>query len=471
MTSPAPDPGSFRDPMSRVFLDGDTVLRTLDPEGLADFEALAATDFYAEAIASGAVVGTERIDDVDAEALGDDWAAVLRHERIPFISYPYEWSFEMLRDAAKLQLDLTAAALAEDLTTKDATSYNVQFVGSRPTFIDLGSFERLRGAEPWYGYRQFCQLFLFPLMLQAFKDLPFQPWLRSSIDGISPTEARNAMSRWDIVSPRRKGTMLHVSLHARADRKHANTDRDVKADLEKAGFKKEITVNQVKGLRRVVESLRWKQADSEWSGYSERGHYTDADLTAKSEFVTAVTGERPRGLVVDLGANDGHFSRLALEAGAGYVVAVDADPLVVDTLYRSLRDEGNERILPLTMNLANPSPATGWRGVERQAFLGRGQPDLVLALAVIHHLAISANVPLGEFLAMVADLGGESVVEFPTPDDPMVHKLLRNKRTGVHDDYTVEMFEREVESRFDVRQREILPSRTRILYHLAPRTG
>ena len=468
MTTPAPDPGSFRDPMSRVYLDGDSVLRTLDAEGLADFEALAATTFFADALASGAIVGTERAADVEPSTLEGDWSAVLRHERIPFLSYPYEWSFEMLRDAAALQLDLTEKALAEDLTTKDATSYNVQFVGSRPTFIDLGSFERLHADEPWYGYRQFCQLFLFPLMFQAYKDLPFQPWLRAAIDGITPVEARNAMSRWDILSPAKKGTAVHVALHARADAKHANTDRDVKADLKKAGFKKELIVGQVKGLRRIVDKMRWKQSDSEWSGYSERGHYTDADLSAKSEFVTAVTGEQARGLVMDLGANDGHFSRLALDAGADYVVAVDADPLVVDTLYRALRDEGNTRILPLTMNLANPSPGTGWRGVERQAFIGRGTPDLVLALAVIHHLAISANVPLGEFLAMVADLGGEAVVEFPTPDDPMVRKLLRNKREGVHDDYTVDVFEREAEARFDVRRREVLPSQTRILYHLAP---
>jgi SAM-dependent methyltransferase len=468
MTTPAPDPGSFRDPMSRVYLDRDDVLRTLDPDGLVDYEALAATAFFAEALESGAIVGTERADDVDAGDLAGDWEGVLRHERIPFISYPYEWSFEMLRDAATVQLQLTEAALAEDMTTKDATSYNVQFVGSRPTFIDLGSFERLRADEPWYGYRQFCQLFLFPLMFQAYKDLPFQPWLRSAIDGISPTEARNVMSRWDIFNPAKKGTGVHVALHARADRKHADTDRDVKADLKKAGFKKELIVGQIKGLRRVVDKLRWKASDSEWSGYSERGHYTDADLAAKSDFVTDVTGEKPRDLVLDLGANDGHFSRLAVDAGANYVVAVDADPLVVDTLYRGLRDEGNTQILPLTMNLANPSPATGWRGVERQAFLGRGKPDLVLALAVIHHLSISANIPLGEFLAMIADLGGEAVVEYPTPDDPMVQKLLRNKREGVHDDYTTEVFEREAEARFDVRRREVLPSETRILYHLAP---
>jgi len=393
---------------------------------------------------------------------------VLRHERVPAISYPYEWSFEMLRDAAKLQLDLTQAALAEDLTTKDATSYNVQFVGARPTFIDVGSFEQLVAAEPWHGYRQFCQLFLYPLMFQGYKNLPFQPWLRGAIDGITPLDARAAMSRWDLLSPRKKGTMLHVGLHARAERRYADSDRDVKADLKKAGFKKEVTVAQVRGLRKIVEKLRWKQSESEWSGYSERGHYSDDDLARKSEFVAAVTGQRRRRLVLDLGANDGYFSRQAIEAGAEYVVAIDADPLVVDTLYRTLRDEGNERILPLTMNLADPSPGSGWRGTERRPFVGRFEPDLLLALAVVHHVAISANVPLGAFVGLLADLGGDVVVEFPTPDDPMVQRLLRNKREGVHDEYTVETFEGELATRFAIESREVLPSQTRILYHLTP---
>ncbi len=469
--SPAhPDPGSFRDPRSRVFLAGDTVLRAIAAgEGLADYEALEATSFYRQARDSGEIVGTERATDVDPTDLGEGWAAVLRHERIPFVSYPYEWPFEMLRDAAKLQLDLTQAALAEDLTTKDATSYNVQFLGSRPTFIDVGSFERLRAHEPWHGYRQFCQLFLYPLMFQAYKELPFQPWLRGAIDGISPLEARAAMSRWDLLSPRKKGTLLHVGLHARAERRYAASDRDVKADLERAGFKKEVTVNQIRGLRKLVGGLEWKRSESEWSGYGEREHYSDADLAAKSAFVSRVVGARRRDTVLDLGANDGHFSRLAVEAGAAYVVALDADPLVVDTLYRSLRAEANHSILPLVMNLADPSPGSGWRGVERQPFVGRTRPDLVLALAVVHHLAISANVPLGAIVTLLAELGGEVVVELPTPADPMVEKLLRNKREGIHDDYTVQVFERELGARFDLRDREELPSGTRILYHAVPR--
>ncbi len=470
MIDAQPDPGSFRDPMSRVFRHDGAILRALaEGEGLADFEALESADFFREALEAGHIVGTERAGDVDPAELGEGWAAVLRHERIPALSYPYEWSFEMLRDAAKLQLDLTSAALSEDLTTKDATSYNIQFVGSRPTFIDVGSFERLRADEPWYGYRQFCQLFLYPLMLQGYKEVPFQPWLRGAVDGIGPLEMRAVMSRWDLLSPRKKGTMIHVGLHARAERRYSDTDRDVKADLKKAGFKKEVTVAQVRGLRKVVDRITWKRSESEWSGYSERGHYTDDDLARKSEFVSAVTAARPRRLVLDLGANDGYFSRLAVEAGAEHVVALDADPLVVDTLYRALRAEANHRILPLVMDLADPSPGLGWRGAERQPFVGRHDADLVLALAVVHHVAISANVPLGAFVGLLAELGGEAVVELPTPADPMVQRLLRNKRAGVHDDYTVETFERELGARFRVERREVLPSETRILYHVAPR--
>jgi len=459
------DPGSFRDPMSRVFVSDDAVLRALDGEALADYEALESSAFFREAVDAGRIVGTER-GEAPAELTGQGWAAVLRHERIPFVSYPYEWPFEMLRDAAVLQLDLVAAALEDDLTTKDASSYNVQFVGSRPTFIDVGSFERLRADEPWYGYRQFCQLFLFPLMLQAYRGLAFQPWLRARVGGISPIEARRAMSRRDLL---RKGVLLHVALHARAEQRLAGTERDVKAELKKSGYRKEIHIAQNRGLRKVVDKLRWKESESAWSGYSERRHYTDDDLATKERFVEAAASRSHRSLVWDLGANDGRFSRL-VAPHADYVVAVDQDPLVVDALYRSLRDEGDERILPLVMDLSDPSPGLGWRSRERRAFVDRGQPDLVLALAVVHHMAITANVPIGQFVDFLAELGAETVVEFPRPDDPMVERLLRNKRAGVHDDYAEATFEKAVgDAGFRVEAREELPSGTRVLYLLVPR--
>lgn len=461
MTTAAPDPGSFRDPTSRVYLSDDAVWRGLDEGALADFQALAATPFFTAALDAGQVVGTE-LADTRPDGLDEHWAGVLRHDRIPVISYPYEWSFEMLRDAARLQLDLVAQALAEDLTTKDASAYNVQFVGSQPRFIDVGSFERLREGEPWYGYRQFHMHFLLPLMLQAYRGIAFQPLLRADVEGVNPVDARRMMSFWDIVSPRRKGTLLHVSLQARAEA--ATSQRDVKSELKRAGMKKELLVAQIRNLRKLVDRVRLKKTDTEWANYSERGHYTDADLQAKEAFVSSVAAEAKPTLAWDLGANDGHFSRLVADQGA-YVIAADGDHVAVDGLYRSLRESGDTRILPLVLNLADPSPNRGWRGKERLAFTERSRPQLVLALALIHHLVISRNVPMQEFVDFLADSGGDLVVEFPTPEDPMVQGLLRNKAEGVHDDYTVDVFEAALARRFDIRRREELPSGTRICYH------
>jgi len=440
------------------------VWRGLGPQAAADYEVLEASGFFARAVAAGRIVATERVDR-RPDGLDGAWTTVLRHDRVPVVTYPYEWSFEMLRDAARLHLDLVGEALAEDLITKDASAYNLQFVGSRPVFIDVGSFERLAPGEPWYGYRQFCMHFLFPLMLQAYKGLPFQRWLRSDLEGITPAEARAALSRWDVLSPRRRGTLIHVALHARAEARYADTERDIGDELKRSGLDKAVVAGQIKGLRRLVERIRLRRSDSAWSTYGDRAHYTDADLEAKERFVVAVAAERRPATVWDLGANDGRFSRLVADH-AGYVVAVDGDHEVVDRLYRRLRDEGEERILPLVMDLADPSPARGWRGVERAAFFGRSRPDLVLALALVHHLAIGRNVPLPEVVGLLADSGAaDVVVEFPTPEDPMVRRLLRNKREGTHDDYTLAAFEAALDSHFEVVRREDLPSGTRVCFH------
>lgn len=457
------DPGSFRDPTSRVFIAADGVYRGLRADTADELREICSSDFFRMLAKQRKVVATEWVEDPPVGVEG--WEGVLRHERIPYLSYPYEWSFEMLRDAALLQLELLSSGLDADIACKDASAYNVQFVGSRPVFIDVGSFERYRSGDPWFGYRQFCQLFLYPLMFRAYKDLAFQPWLRGSVDGITPTEARGVLGGR---KAGRKGVLTHVLIHARAEARYADTDRDVKAEMKAAGFKKELIVANLKGLTKIVGGMEWDRSTSEWSQYGERAHYSDSDLERKTEFVRAVAGRRERGMVWDIGANDGRFSRLAAEH-ADHVVALDVDELVIDGLYKALRAEGNEKILPLVMNLADPSPGIGWRGRERAAFLDRGRPDLVLALAVIHHLAIGANVPIPEILELLAHLGCESVVEFPTRDDQMVRKLLRNKREGIHDQYDLDVFRAESEKRFEIRGEEALPSGTRVMFHLAPR--
>jgi SAM-dependent methyltransferase len=454
------EPGSFRDWDSRVFYDDGRVLRALSEDGLADWEALAASKVFAGAVAEGKLVRTTVV-----ETSIDGAAAVLEHERIPFVSYPYEWTFAMLRDAALLQLELLRRALDENLILKDASSYNVQWRGTQPVFIDVGSFERLREGEPWAAYRQFCMLYLNPLLLQAYKGVDFRPWLRGSLAGITPAEARNVLSSRDLV---RRGVLTNVALHARLERKHDESSRDVKTELKRAGFKKELIVANVRRLEKLVRGLEWKPGASEWSGYESTTSYGEADAARKEDFVREVVHSREWGLVWDIGCNEGRHSRIAAE-NARYVVALDGDAAVVDRLYRALAAGGGERILPLAVDVTDPSPALGWHGLERQTLDARGKPELTLCLAVLHHVAISANVPVPAFLSWLAELGTALVIEFPTRDDPRVAALLQRKKEGAHPDYDRGPFERALAERFEIMRSEELSSGTRILYHASAR--
>jgi SAM-dependent methyltransferase len=458
------EPGSFRDPESRVFYFGDEVYRALSADGLSDFEALRATGLLEDE----RVVRTEPAEDTAAlrGLLVHEPAGVLRHERIPFVSYPYEWTFSMLKDAALLQLDLLLSSLEHDLVLKDATPYNVQFKGAKPVFVDVGSFERIRDGEPWIGYRQFCMLYLYPLLLQSVKDVPFHPWMRGSIDGITPTQMRNLMSFRDRF---RRGMFTNVFLHAKLEARYADRPDQVKREVKRV-FKKELFVANVTKMRRLVGRLQWDPPEGVWTAYGERNSYTDDDARRKDEFVREVAKGRAWKLVWDIGANNGRYSRIAAE-GAKTVIAVDADQGPVELLYRDLRNEADEQILTLTMNLADPSPGLGWRGLERRSLPDRGRPDLVLALALIHHVAISANVPVKEFVDWLASLGTALVIEFPTREDPMVKRLLAPKREGLHPDYELGFFERTLNEAFEVERSERLESGTRVLYYARPKRG
>ena len=458
------EPGSFRDPDSRIFTANGRVLRLLSKQGLADWQALTASGLLDEL----PVVGTREVEaDVPDEALQGGVAAVLEHDVIPFVSYPYEWTFAMLRDAALLQLQLLRRAIEKGLILKDSTPYNVQFRGAQPVFIDVGSFEQLREGEPWAGYRQFCMLFLYPLLLQSWKDVPFQPWLRGSLEGITPHDARALLSTRDLL---RRGALSHVVLHNRLESRYEKKDADLKGELRKAGFKKELILANIRGLERLVSRLRWEPDRSTWSEYGPHTTYTAEDADRKARFVAEAVAEERPGLVWDIGANDGRHSRIAAEH-AEHVVAMDADSLVVDRLYKALRDESETRILPLAVNIVDPPPALGWRGQERRPLLDRGRPDLTLALALIHHVSIAGNVPVAEFLDWLHGATRSLVIEFVSPEDPMARRLLARKRPGDHPDYRADWFEQCLKERFEIVRSEPLSRQgtQRTLYLARPK--
>jgi len=429
---------------------------------MSDWKALSATRFFPRFSGAGKIVRTEIVDSFDSPKVQPQgqWLGVLKHERIPFISYPYEWSFGMLKDAGLLQLELLLEALKEDLILKDSSAFNVQWRGSAPAFIDITSFEKLAPGEPWIGYRQFCQLFLYPLLLQAYKDVPFQLWLRGSLDGIQSEQLVRLMSARDFLRP---GVFTHVFMQARMQSRFGNSQRDVKTDLRKAGFSKQLIVSNVKRIQKLIRGLKWEPVKSVWADYAVTNTYSQEEHERKAAFVREVVHSRFWELTWDLGCNTGVFSRIAAE-NARYVVALDADQLAVERLFQELKAEGMKTILPLLNNLADPSPNLGWRGLERKSLANRGKPELVLCLALIHHLVISANIPLGEFVEWLASLGADLVIEFITKEDAMVQTLLRNKE-DIYSDYNKEYFEECLSKAFDVVRHERLDSGTRIMYY------
>lgn len=454
-----PDPGSFRDPLSQVHIDGDEILRGLTPAGLAEYEAVAAHPFYGQLVDDGLIVGTEVLAP-GSHPLHETYAAVLRHQRVEFISYPYEWTFEMLRDAALAHLEVTRRAVAAGFSTKDASAYNIAFANGRPVFIDIGSFERPPRNEPWPGYRQFCEMFLNPLVICAKTGVAYHPWLRGSVGGITAADTAALIPTHRRL---RHGLGAHVTLQARGQRTADDSDTTRRA----TGFSPTLVTAQLDNLEKTIRSLTWSAQRSVWSDYSDRTHYTGDDLPAKKSFITETIHDTGARSVVDLGANDGLFSTVALEAGATHVIAADFDHLVVDRLYRHVKDIDEPRIHPLVLDLTNPSPGTGWRSRERLPFTQRTQPDLTMCLAVVHHLAITNTIPLTEIIAFLAELGSPLIVEFPHPEDPKVQLLLSRKRPGLFDHYNRTTFEAALADRYTIERTHTLDTRT--LYRATPK--
>jgi SAM-dependent methyltransferase len=450
------EPASYRDPSNQVFYADGHVLRGMRHDAVETWHALAGSDFFARLVSEGKLCRTEPAEPVAG------WPLVLRHERIPVVSYPYEWPFSMLRDAALLHLEVVRAALGEGLTTKDGSAYNLQWRGTAPVFIDIGSFARYGPGEAWSGYRQFCQTMLYPLMVQAHLGVDFQPLLRGQVDGITPAQMRRLLGGRHRFAA---GVLKHVHLHGAMQASSAgNSTRQVRDELRAAGFSTELMLATVRAIEKLVRRLDWQAPASHWSEYRDTCTYTAAESARKAAFVTSALAEAgDLGTVLDLGANDGAYARVAARH-ARYVVAVEADAVVADRLYRTLRNEGERRILPLVVDLADPSPGLGWRGRERAAFGQRARADAVLALALVHHLAIGRNVPLAELVDWLAGLGRHAVVEFVDPADPMARRLLENKEAGLFPEYRRDEFERHFGARFEIVRREELPSGTRTLY-------
>jgi len=469
----APDPGYYRDRSNRVFDDGTRIVRGVSADVLSYWRRLSGEPFYRAFVDEALVVATEEITYPDA--MPGDWAGYLAHERIPVISYPYEWSFGMLRDAALLQLEIIERSIPAGWTLKDATPYNVQWRGTRPVFIDIPSFEPYRSGDAWVGYRQFCMMYLYPLMLKAYKGIDYIPFLRSNLEGIEPDQANQILSG---ASRLRKGVLGNVYLHAKMHRKYASSDLDEAKSLtetsgEKVQEKKAIrhseamVLGTIQGLRRVVEKLSIVDSRTVWGNYDTDHSYGDVSYQAKKDFVEKHIKAKPRRVTWDIGCNTGTFSRLA-RGHSDYILSIDGDSKAIERLYQHEKAQGTSDLLPLIMNIGNLSPDQGWRGKERKALEKRGKPDIVLCLALIHHIVISANIPLSEFMEWLRGLESDIVIELVGLDDDMTKMLLRG-RVNQYEELGQANFERVADLHFRTEDSLSLKGGHRKIYYLTPR--
>jgi ribosomal protein L11 methylase PrmA len=455
-----PVPGSFRDPAGFVFERDGVLYRQVNRSFGDRFDRFRSSGVEAALVEEGLLVQHE---DADASLAAQPGAhLVLRPERVPFVSYPYEWCFGQLRDAALATLAAQRLAMSRGFTLRDASAYNAQFLRGRPVLIDSLSFEPIREGEPWAAYGQFCRHFLAPLALMATRDVRLGSLLLSHLDGIPLDLAAALLPRRARLRP---GLALHLSAHSRSGRRTGDGAGERRATR---GFSERAFRGLVESLESAVGGLSWEPPRSVWTGYYGACEtYSTEALERKEELVRSLLRVARPATVWDLGANTGRFSRLAA-AGGAFTVSIDADPGVVEASYRELARGGDPAVLPLVMDLADPSPRRGWAHRERMSLADRGPADLVMALALVHHLAIGNNVPLPALGAWLGELGRWALVEFVPKSDPQVREMLA-LREDVFPGYTEDGFRAAIEDRFEVIRREPIGDSGRTLYLLRGR--
>ena len=461
--APSRDPGSWRDPFGFIYRRDGILLRQVNRAAADEWLALTDARFLDHLQDDGLLIRHEVVS-LDLAADPASALAVIAPELVPFISYPYEWTFGQLKAAALLTLRLQAEAAKAGFELRDASAYNVQFLGGRPVFIDTLSFRRAQAGAPWVAYRQFCEHFLAPLALMARRDIRLGRLLRDHFDGIPLDLAAALLPGRTRVS---LGLGSHVHLHARAQRQHADRPESAaRAQAQTMSPTRQAAL--LDSLERLVRGLDWKPAGTEWADYgSTASSYDDESALQKDVVVASMLADSDGAVTWDLGANAGRYSAIAART-ASRVVALDIDPAASEKHWRDLQASGETRILPLLQDLADPSPAIGWDLRERRSLFDRAEDATLLALALIHHLAIGRNVPLPMLSATLARLGRELVIEWVPKEDPMVRRLLAS-REDVFPDYRQAGFEAAFERDWDVQDRAPVEGTPRVVFRMRRR--
>lgn len=452
--------GSFRDPSGFVFVVDGIVYRQVNPIYKPHYDQLMGSGLYDDLVKRRLLISHEEASikiTTDVEAY-----KILQPHQLPFISYPYEWSFSQLKDAALATLSIQRRAIKHEMTLKDASAYNIQFVDGKLLFIDTLSFETYEEGQAWVAYKQFCQHFLAPLALMSYKDVSLSQFLRVHIDGVRLDLASSLLPKRTYLNI---GLLMHLHLHARAQRRYEADTTSVKSTRK---LSKQSLLNIINDLESTIKGLRWDHGQTAWASYYQGDSYQDIGFDDKRNLVSDYLDIVKPSCVWDLGANTGVFSRIASEQGI-FTVSMDSDPGVVEANYLQIKHQKEMQLHPLLIDLSNPSAGIGWANIERDSLADRSQADCVFALALIHHLAIRNNVPLSKLADYFASLADWLIIEFVPKSDEKVRTLLET-RQDIFSNYTQEGFEEAFRQVYEIVQQRQIKQSKRTLYLLQRKT-
>ena len=444
---------SFRDPSGFLFFENEVLYRQINQEYKNEYEHLMDSGLYKRLVDSKLLIPHTEADMISPNK--EKLYKIIKPEPIPFISYPYEWCFSQLKNAAITTLEIQKIAIDYNMTLKDASSYNIQFRQGKPILIDTLSFEKYQEGQTWKPYKQFCQHFLAPLALMSQKDIRLNQLFRIYIDGIPLDLA-------DKLLPSKKLYMFsllsHIHLHAKSQKHYENKDIKIKTrKMPRNSF-----VGIIESLHSGIKKLKWTPEKTEWGDYYNDTNYSQGSFEEKKQTVSKFLDKTKAKLVWDLGANTGIFSRIASKKDIE-TISFDIDPVAVEKNYLTCIQEADTKLLPLLLDLTNPSSSMGWNSVERNSFVERGPADVVIALALIHHLTISNNIPLFNLAEFFHGICNYLIIEFIPKTDSQVKRLLLT-REDIFVDYNQQNFENEFKKFFSIYESKKLNNSERTLY-------
>ncbi len=451
-------PSSFRDPSGFLFYQDGLIYRQVNISYKENYDYFMNSGLYKILTDSALLILHNEIDSGYAKT--NSAYKILKPELIPFISHPYEWCFSQLKDAALITLKIQRKALNSGMALKDSSAYNIQFIKGKPIFIDTLSFEKYREGLPWVAYRQFCQHFLAPLALMSYRDIRLSQLFRVFIDGVPLDLASSLLPFRTRLKP---SLLSHIHLHAKSQKyfadKTVNTSNRKMSRLSLLGL--------IDNLETTVKKLKWQAKGTEWDNYYEDTNYSAEAFHHKKQLVAEFVDKINPKNVWDLGANIGVFSRITSDKGI-QTISFDIDPACVENNYIECIEKDEVNILPLLLDLTNPSPGIGWEHTERMSFIERGPAETVIALALIHHLAISNNLPFYKITQFFSKICNSLIIEFVPKNDSQIQRLL-SARENIFPDYTQQYFESQFKKYFTILNSVKIRSSERILYLMKKR--